>query len=183
MSAATRSGFFPSFSSHRASFAHDVVFPEPLQADHHDPCGPGGGPHDGLAVELHHRDHLVVADLDEVIARGGLVRARVGLHLGGDRLAEGLLLHAAQEGLHDADLDVRFEEAEAHLAQRGVDVALGQLGEAGEAVSGLAEAPGDRLEHGMLTDTLAEGEGAAPDGVIDLAEHRAAQKGGDKPNR
>lgn len=35
----------------------------------------------------------------------------------------------------------------------------------------------------MLTDTLAEGEGAAPDGVIDLAQHRAAQKGGDKPNR
>ena len=61
--------------------------------------------------------------------------------------ADGLLLHTRQKPLHDAELDVGFEQAQAHLAQCGLDVLLVQLGEPGEAVLCLAEAFDQRIEH------------------------------------
>ena len=65
-----------------------------------------------------------------------------------DDLAERLLLDAGEERLDDAELDVGLEQREAHLAQRGLDVLLGQLGEAREAVPGRFEPFGEGVEHG-----------------------------------
>ncbi len=64
-------------------------------------------------------------------------------------LAERLLLHAREERLDDAELDVRLEQREAHLAQRGLDVLLGQLGQAREAIPGRFEPFGEGVEHGV----------------------------------
>ncbi len=63
-------------------------------------------------------------------------------------LAEGLLFHAREECFDDADLDVGLEEAQPHLAKRGFDVLLVELGEPGETVSSLAKPFRDRVEHG-----------------------------------
>ncbi len=89
-----------------------------------------------------------------------------------DDLAEGLLLDAREERLDDAELDVGLEEREAHLAQRGLDVLLGQLGQAGEAVAGGLETLGEGVEHGA--PDLAQREAA----LISGGAH-----GGDRPSR
>ena len=44
--------------------------------------------------------------------------AALALGLDADDLAERLLLHAREERLDDAELDVGLEEAQAHLAER-----------------------------------------------------------------
>src|ERR1019366_4553762 len=98
----------------------------------------------------HEGDELVVADLDEDVARRDLRDLAVlALALDANDLAERLLLDAGEERLDDAELHVGLEQREAHLAQRGLDVLLGQLGEAGEAISGGFEAFGERVEHGL----------------------------------
>ena len=79
-------------------------------------------------------------------------------------LADRLLLHPGEEGLDDADLDVGLEQAEPDLSQGGVDVALGELGEPGEPISSLAEAFGERFEHGapsVSTTAVPEGDVAS----------------------
>src|SRR5690606_32263677 len=92
-------------------------------------------------------DELVVADLDEALAGADLQHLPLVLDARLDRLAQGLALDASQKGLDHAELDVGLEQAQAHLAQGGVDVALVELGEPGEAVARLAESLGDGLEH------------------------------------
>ncbi len=74
-------------------------------------------------------------------------------------LAERLLLDAGEERLDDAELDVGLEQREAHLAQRRLDVLLGQLGQAREAVSGRFEPFGEGVEHGVGV-RLSTGRGA-----------------------
>ena len=119
-----------------------------LEPDHHDPGRAALREGDGLTLVVHHLLQLVVADLDEEIARGHLLRLAGLLHPALQRLPDRLLLHAGEEGFDDADLDVRFEQAQADFAERGVDVAVGELGEPGEAIAGLAKAFGERVEHG-----------------------------------
>ena len=119
-----------------------------LEPDHHDPGRAALRERDGLAVVGHHLFELVVADLDEEVAGGDVARLAGLLHSALQRLPDRLLLDAGEEGFDDADLDVRFEQAQADLAQGGVDVAVGELGEPGEAIAGLAKAFGERVEHG-----------------------------------
>ena len=65
------------------------------------------------------------------------------------RLAYRLVPHALEERLHDADLDVRLEQAQTNFAERGLDVRFGELGEPREPVPSLAKSSGDRVEHGI----------------------------------
>ena len=129
----------------------------PLQAHHHDagdlrPWGPSGSRRPRRA---HERDHLVVADLHEDVAGRHLDGLAI-LTLGADTddLAQRLLLHARQERLDDAELDVGLEQRQAHLAQGRVDVLLGQLGQTGEAVARGLEAFGEGVEHGWVTQRI-----------------------------
>src|SRR5438093_1105964 len=76
-----------------------------------------------------------------------------------ERLADGLLLHAAEERLRDADLDVGLEQAEPDLAQGRLDVRVRELRQPREAVSGLAKASGEGVEHGGERLSTGKGEG------------------------
>jgi len=107
----------------------------------------------GGVDRTHQRFQLVVADLDEVIARSRLQLAALAV---GDRgrhhLAERLLLDAGEKALGDVELDVRLQQRDADVAQRIVDVRFRQLGLARELVLGGAEALGDCVEHAMLLE-------------------------------
>jgi hypothetical protein len=59
------------------------------------------------------------------------------------------LLHAGEERLDDAELDVRLEQGQADLAELGLDLLLGQLGQARETVPGCFEPFGEGVERGM----------------------------------
>ena len=99
-------------------------------------CPFGASASAGALAGRHERDELVVADLDERVARRDLDGLPVlALRPDAHDLAERLLLHAGEERLDDAELDVGLEQREAHLAERRLDVLLGELGEPGEAVS------------------------------------------------
>jgi len=126
-----------------------------LQADHHHPRRP-------LPLlrqrqrgvdRAHQRFQLVVADLDEVVARRDLqLLAFLVGDAGRHHLTEGLLLHPGEETLGDVELDVRLQQRDADVAQGVVDVRFRQLGLAGELVLGGAEALGDCVEHAMLLE-------------------------------
>src|SRR5690606_26049141 len=64
-----------------------------------------------------------------------------------DDLPDRLLLDARQELLGDVELDVGLQEGEANVAQGLIEVLLGQLGHAGQAVAGCPEALAQSLEH------------------------------------
>ena len=67
---------------------------------------------------------------------------------GADRLPAAALGHVLQEAAHDAQIDVRLEERQAHLAQRLFDVRVVELRRPAQTVARRAEAPGQGLEHG-----------------------------------
>ena len=74
-------------------------------------------------------------------------------HLAGVRVLDDLAAHGAladpgDELLHDLVVDVGFEEREAHLAHRDVDIGLGDAAAAGEVGEGQPEAIGQGVEHG-----------------------------------
>jgi len=103
-----------------------------LQTDHHDAGDRGGiDERERLALGLHQRDQLVLADLDEDLARTDpdllALYGRGALH----RLADGLLFDRGEEALDDVELDVRLEQRQPHIAQRLLDVVGRQLGDAG----------------------------------------------------
>jgi hypothetical protein len=87
----------------------------------------------------------VVDDLDDLLA--GRDRLQ---HLG----ADGPLAHLVGEGAHDLERDVGLEQRAAHLAQRGVDVLLGQRAPAGQTREDAGEPVAQRAEH---ADLLASG--------------------------
>jgi len=82
---------------------------------------------DGLTLSLHERDQLVLADLDEKLARPDRDLLALDLCAALDDLADRLLLYTAEETLDDVELDVGFEQGQAHVAQRLLDVLLGQF--------------------------------------------------------
>ena len=132
-----------------------------LEADHHDAGRPLVGEHDRRAVRGRHEvDELVVADLGELVAGGDVDGLAVlALRLDAHDLAERFLLHAREERLHDAELDIGLEEAEPHLSERGIDVLLCELRQSGKTVLRLPETFRDRVEHcgvggGLTTDAL-----------------------------
>ena len=83
-------------------------------------------------------DQLVVHDLHDQLAG----RHRLD-HLDADRVA----LHLLGEGAHHVERHVGFEQRAAHLAQRRVDVGLGQRAAPREAVENAAELFRQRVEH------------------------------------
>ncbi len=89
-----------------------------LKAEEHDRDRRGAGHIEGLVRLAQKVDHLVVDDLDELLA-GGDARH----HL----FAQGLLLHPFEEVLRHLVVDVRLKEGYPHFAQRVLDVALAQL--------------------------------------------------------
>ena len=96
----------------------------------------------------HQGDQLVVADFDELLAGGDLVDLAFVLDLDLDGFADCLFFHPREERLDNTELDVGFEQTEAHFPQRGVDALFSQLCEAGEAIAGLTKTFGNGVEHG-----------------------------------
>jgi hypothetical protein len=89
----------------------------PLQADHEDHKGWGClGETYCLRPERGHQ--FLMDDLDDLLARCDRL---------GDILAHGPLFDAGEERLDHDHVDIGLEQGESHLAQRGVDVLLGQL--------------------------------------------------------
>ena len=60
-----------------------------------------------------------------------------------------MALHLVDEGAHHVERDVGLEQRAAHLAQRGVDVGLGQRAAPRQAVENAAEPFGQTVEHGL----------------------------------
>ena len=89
-----------------------------VQADEHqhDGRGPAEVERDALLAEQ--PDQLAMDELDEV-----LLGREAPQHL----FAEGVLLDGLDELLDDADVDVGLEERQPHVAERLLDVALGDL--------------------------------------------------------
>ena len=110
------------------------------------------GEGDVLAFRGHHLLKLVLAGFDEALGRTDAHGALADLGLALHRLADDLFFHAREEALHHAELDVRFQERDAYVPQRLVDVFFGELGNASESISRCAEALGQRLEHGITRD-------------------------------
>ena len=152
MSAATSSGFCPSFCSQRASFAQVVVFPEPWRPTI---MMPVVWP---LAAERRARARPPAAmnatsSSWQILTKTSLAATLQGLPVlalaaRADDLAQRLLLHAREERLDHAELDVGLEQRQPHLAQRGLDVLLGQLRQPREAVFRGFEPFGEGIEHG-----------------------------------
>ena len=98
----------------------------------------------GLAAEQGLQ--LLVDDLDDLLGRIEALE-----HV----LAQRLLPHARHQGPGDAVVDVGLEQRHAHLAQRFLDVLLGQPRLAGQLAHGPFESPGEILEHGALAPRYA----------------------------
>ena len=81
---------------------------------------------------------LVVDDGDDLLAGRQALE-----HLG----AHGALPDAGDEVLDDLEVDVRFEQSQADLAHRRVDIRLTDPAAAGEGGEGLAEALTESVEH------------------------------------
>ena len=109
-----------------------------LEADHHHDGRTAVVPADLLVLAAaEQRDHLVVDDLDELVARRDAREARQP-----DRL----LPDARDERVDHLERDVRLEERRPDLADPFLDVGFGQPS-AGEAGEEPAESLGERVEH------------------------------------
>ena len=75
-------------------------------------------------------------------------------------LADGVRAHGRDEVLHDLKMNVGLEERDAHLAQGILDVLLGQLPAAAQALEDGIESCAQIVEHGFVT--LQEGRGGGP---------------------
>ena len=77
-----------------------------------------GGERERLALGVHHRDQLVVADLDEAL--GGADLDLLALDRGRVCMTSPMAfsLTCCEEALDDVELDVGFEQRQAHVAQR-----------------------------------------------------------------
>ena len=83
-----------------------------------------------VAAEQGH--HLVAHDADDALGRGEAAQ---------DLLPGGAHAHPVEELLHDLEVDVGLEEGEADLAQRLVDVGLGEGPLAAEGAEDVLELP------------------------------------------
>ena len=102
------------------------------------PTGAGALRSIDLRVRAQHLHELVVDDLDDLLAG----RDRTD-HLGPD----GARPHLVGEGAHDLERHVGLEQRAADLAQRRVDVLLGQRAAARETVEDGGEFVGKAFEH------------------------------------
>ncbi len=88
-----------------------------LQADHHDRDRRRRIEIDRLRVGAQRLDQDVIDDLDDHLA---------GRHRFDDIGADGAGAHLVDEGAHDIERDIGFEQSAAHLAQREVHVLFGE---------------------------------------------------------
>ena len=100
-------------------------------------------------------DELVVDDLDDLLA--GVDPAE---HVGADRAFP----NVGDEVLDDLEVDVRLEQGEADLAQRLVEVGLGDARLATKALRDHLEARGQGFEHGRTDTGLRTGAEAPANG-------------------
>ena len=84
------------------------------------------------------RDELLVDDLDDLLA---------GIQAGEQVGPDGALADARDEVLDDLEVDVGLEQGEADLAQRDVEVGLGDPCLAAQALGDALQARGERFEH------------------------------------
>ena len=108
----TSSGWRPCFVSHIASLPAVVVLPAPCSPSSRMTRGRLRGRLQAALGVAEQRDHLVADDLDDLLRRR--------------EAAEHVLPHrpvanAVDERLDDLEVDVRLEQREADLAQRGLD--------------------------------------------------------------
>jgi hypothetical protein len=119
-----------------------------LQADEHD-GGDTAAACQGRVDRPHQGHELLLADLDEVLPRRDAQRpARGVLHPGVDLRSERPLLDPGEEVADDGQVDVRFEQGHADVAQGLGDALVAELANARQALSGRRESPGQGLEHG-----------------------------------
>ena len=117
-----------------------------LQAAHHDAGRALLGPLELGVDRAHHLDELVLADRDErLLRRDRLGAVLLALRAELDLFAARGLFDARDERLDDAELDVAFEQRQAHVAQRLVDDVVGELGDAGETLASGLESLGEGL--------------------------------------
>ena len=100
---------------------------------------------------LFHRPHelleFVLADENEMLPRRRLQFFAALFSLNLHDLPNGPLLHPIEEGAHHPQLHVRLQQRHANLANRLIDVLLGQGGLAREGGFGVFEAFRDDLKH------------------------------------
>ncbi len=101
-----------------------------LQAREHDDGGAGLGEADPAGLAAEDLDEFLVDDLHDLLAR----IQRAG-HLG----AEGTLAHPAGEFADNGDCDVCVQQGAADLADRGVNIRLGQAALATEILEGCCQ--------------------------------------------
>jgi hypothetical protein len=112
-----------------------------LEAGEHDHGGRVLGPVQLAGLAAEHLHQLVVDDLDDLL--GGVERL-------GDLLAEGPLADLGGEAAHHGDRDVGVEQGSTDLADRLVDVRLGEAAVATQALERLCDAIGEVVEHEAL---------------------------------
>ena len=110
-----------------------------LQADHQDGCWRVVDLEAaGIVLAAQRLDERVMHDLDDLLTGGDR---------SGDRLTGGLFLDPLDEVAGDGQRDVRLQKRDAHLAQRGPHVVLGERPLPREPVEHAGEALGQVFEH------------------------------------
>ncbi len=110
----------------------------PLEAEQQDHARSGGRLRQPALRVAEERQHLVAHDAHD------LLRRRQALE---DFLIDGAIAHAIDEGLDDLEVDVRFEQRHADLAQRGLDGLLGEPSLAAKGAEHSLETIAERVKH------------------------------------
>jgi len=119
-----------------------------LQSDQHDHGGRSAGELQLALAAAEQLHQLVVDDLDHVLRR------RKAFH---DLLADSLLADARLDVLDHLEVDVRFQQSQAHFAQGGIDVRLGEFAFAPELTENAFQAVLQCLEHPRVSVAVARG--------------------------
>src|SRR5262249_35718586 len=106
-------------------------------------------------------------DLHDLLARGEALENLV---------PHGLLADALDEGPHDLEVDVGLEEGDPHLAERLLDVVLGQAAGASETVEDRLQTLRQCFEHWVLSGVAGHSEKA-----VKPTGHPKRRKGGARP--
>ena len=84
------------------------------------------------------RQHLVTHDADDLLGRRQAAK---------NLLVHRPIAHTIDEGLDDLEIDVRLEQRETNLAQRRLDVRLGEAPLTADRLEDVLEACAERVEH------------------------------------
>ena len=144
VSAATSRGRWPALLSRRRQLGRHRRLAAALQAHQHDDVR-------RLARKIERGrlaqrgDQFLMDDFDDLL-RGSQGSADFG--------ADRALPHAAQKVLDDREVDVGFQQRQAHFAQRRVDVLLGQDAALGQLVKDCLKLVGQPFKHPLPSPYL-----------------------------